>query len=280
MDVDDNVPTKHASECFSTVFTHDSQGLDPQSGPITAELYDMCQEAYAVMTEGIASSIDKTTLDKELSAYVAWCRVPMQDMLLYTLTNPQEYLPRHVCPHLWEILAGLQRGPYKTRKLHSLMGRDAKQLAEYEGKLDMQLVSLISQLARMRDIRSMPPWIVQRSVHRLWCGTNSKDWEMMTMERLTCSKKATQKALYECRDWLPEPFDDEDDVVSTEYAIFIHDNKEWKLIDGNKWERCKEGSKDILKTPLYHTVTGHTHHPTRPNFIAHVPCAHFAAPQL
>ena len=180
--------------------------------------------------------------------------MPLKDMVLHVLEKPDELVPSDVCPTLWKLLTSLQMGPYKQRR-HRTLGAskdpaDSRKLEKLQRKQRLQVVGVLSQIAMMRDQRANPPWIVMRSIDRIYQGTSESDWEMMTRERLLVDPTGLRRALKHHSDWRPTPFGSMDEV-STEYTLMAHDNKEWRF--PYKWERVING--ELIQNPIYHTVT-------------------------
>ena len=117
-------------------------------------------------------------LADDLEAYIKWCSVPLQDMVRQVLENPKEVISEHVCPTLVEVMRQLQRNEYKSKRLRHLHAHlhareNREELSKFTAKLELQIVSLVSQMTKARNERANPPWIVMRSIDRLYHGNLS-----------------------------------------------------------------------------------------------------------
>lgn len=220
----------------------------------TASLVTLVSQAAGLLDEATALTNHPDSLVGELGQFINWCSVPLKLMVRHVLENPEDLVPKDACPNLYALLDRLQSNEYKRKRQRHLelseKVEDEQKLVQLRRKLRLQVVAVLSQLAMMRDQRANPPWIVMRSIDRLYQGTSQSDWEMLTRERLLVDRTGLRRAMTHVKDWRPTPFGDMDEI-SPEYTLVAHDNKEWRLC--YKWERWINGKK--IENPIYHTVT-------------------------
>lgn len=219
-------------------------------------LFALCNQARELVDEPVRHEINVKTLEADLDAFVAWCSLPLPLMVRQVLDHPKNLIPADVCPILHDVLVHLQRCPYKRAKSRQLanLNEGKRESQKYESKLRMQIVSMLSHLAKCRNERANPPWMVMRSIERIYHGMPESDWEGLTKERLLVDRTGLRRAMRAVSDWRPEPSfcTDDRDYVSTEYTLIAHDNKEWRLC--YKWERLDSNGK-LQINPWYHSVT-------------------------
>ena len=248
--------SEHFVKSSGSTGGHELLGPDPQSITVPNEVISLLHRADALLAEKLDGALGVDVLESELTDVIKWCERPAAEMARRVLDKPKELLPHHLCPQLFAFLMQLQTNGYKARTLASLRRSEdpqaKKKLATLQYNLDFRVITVISLLARMRNQFAIPPIIMMRSIDRQYYNTTRTDWEMMAKERFVLFPKTVTTALRANKDWLPNPFPEQDLPVSVEYAMCIHDNKEWRF--PYKWERIlKDGTK--IENPLYHTVT-------------------------
>ena len=210
MDMEDMESHSRASTGLPGRATVVGKGESGEIDPGLQTLFDLCNRARDLMDDPKRDIINIDMLADDLEAYIKWCSVPLQDMVRQVLENPKELIPEHVCPTLVEVMRQLQRNEYKSKRLrhlhaHVMTRENREELSKYTAKLELQIVSLVSQMAKARNERANPPWIVMRSIDRLYHGTSESDWEGLTRERLLVDRTGLRRAMRAVKGWRPEP---------------------------------------------------------------------------
>ena len=155
MDMEDMYNHSRASTGLSGRATVVGKGESGQIDPGLQTLFDLCNRAWDLMDDPERDIINIDMLADDLEAYIKWCSVPLQDMVRQVLENPKELIPERVCPTLVEVMRQLQRNEYKSKRLrhlhaHAMTRENREELSKYTAKLELQLVSLVSQMAKAR----------------------------------------------------------------------------------------------------------------------------------
>lgn len=166
---------------------------------------------------------------------------------------------------LKEAVSELTANAYDRRVSRSRKGKEKKWQAAHAKRRALQNETAASLLARQYSKNSMPPLSLAQGMENLWTGTSRTDWERQRMAGLVPGESYIHRGLEAIGHWVPPINLKFDDVVSTDYGIYVRDNLEFWM----RYKAARFVNGEWKKSNIIHTVTGAN---------VYVGCRHVTAP--